>query len=277
MVVVYVRRPTLHPGSNEIARSTPGRCAVTVPFMGVAVRLLGPVEVVRDGVRLPVRRRQERAVVARLGLDARWAVSVAEVSAAVWDEPPASAEASVRVLVSRLRKAWLAEGVDVLRTTPFGYSLDVSEVDASIFQSLVQRGRAELSQRHFAPAVATLRQALDLWRGQPFGGAGTAALYPAAVQLNEAHLSAAESLLEATLELGQFAQVATESERLCRAHPLREGLWALRMRALYRTGRQADALAAYRELRDLLRDELGIDPTPPCVNSSSRSLPRTRG
>jgi DNA-binding SARP family transcriptional activator len=230
--------------------------------MGVTVRLLGPVEVVQDGVCLPVRGRQERAVVARLGLDARRAVSVAEVSAAVWDEPPASAEASVRVLVSRLRKAWLAEGVDVLRTTPSGYSLDATEVDASIFQSLVQQGRAELSQRHFAPAAATLRQALDLWRGQPFGGAGTAALYPAAVQLNEAHLSAAESLLEASLELGQSAQVAAESERLCRAHPLREGLWALRMRALYGTGRQADALAAYRELRDLLRDELGIDPSP---------------
>jgi DNA-binding SARP family transcriptional activator len=230
--------------------------------MGVTVRLLGPVEVVQDGVRLPVRDGQEQAVVARLGLDARRAVSVAEVSAAVWEEPPASAEASVRVLVSRLRKAWLAEGVDVLRTTPSGYSLDVPEVDASIFQSLVQRGRAELSQRRFAPAAATLRQALDLWRGQPFGGAGTPALYPAAAQLTEVHLSAAESLLEASLELGQFAQVAAESERLCRAHPLREGLWAFRMRALYGAGRQADALAAYRELRDLLRDELGIDPSP---------------
>ena len=173
--------------------------------MGVTVRLLGPVEVVQDGVCLPVRGRQERAVVARLGLDARRAVSVAEVSAAVWDEPPASAEASVRVLVSRLRKAWLAEGVDVLRTTPSGYSLDATEVDASIFQSLVQQGRAELSQRHFAPAAATLRQALDLWRGQPFGGAGTAALYPAAVlpvSADDASGSAVAYTARAALVLG---------------------------------------------------------------------------
>ena len=113
--------------------------------MGVTVRLLGPVEVVQDGVRLPVRGRQERAVVARLGLDARRAVSVAEVSAAVWDEPPASAEASVRVLVSRLRKAWLAEGVDVLRTTPSGYSLDAPEVDAT--SSNRSCNRAEPSYR----------------------------------------------------------------------------------------------------------------------------------
>ena len=230
----------------------------------MVVRILGPLEVICSGRGVPIRGGKERALVVRLALASGRAVSPELLVAALWDgEPPASVDASVRVLISRVRKALATVGADdIIRTRPPGYVLSVDEIDAVGFEVLSARGRGELADGRPDRAAATLTQALALWRGDTLAEVGSEYLRVEAARLDQTRLSVLEDRISADLACGRHAGVHAELEALCRTHPLREGLWALWITALYRCSRQADALAAYQELKVVLAEELGIDPSP---------------
>ena len=147
-----------------------------------------------------------------------------------------------------------------------GYLLrvDREQLDAARFQDGFTAGRAALEAGRYAEAAETLRQALDLWRGQVLADlADYAFTQPEAARLEELRLAALEARIDADLALGRHDALTAELEQLAAEHPLRERLHGQLMLALYRCGRQADALAAYRRVRDLLAGELGIDPGEP--------------
>jgi DNA-binding SARP family transcriptional activator len=179
----------------------------------------------------------------------------------IWGEdPPARVETSLQSYVARLRKA-LGPGrsAERLRTHAGGYSLDVTagEVDARRFDDLVRAARS-------APldAEPLLTEALALWRGAAYAGLAGPALAAEATRLDELRMAATEQLWDARIRQGRQAEAVAELEQLVRLHPLREGMWALLARALYRSARQGDALAALRRARKHLADELGVDPGP---------------
>ena len=226
--------------------------------------ILGTLEVVGDDGVVELGATKERLVLGLLLAAANTIVSVERLADEVWgSEPPESAVASLRVYVSRLRKA-LGEA-DRIVTRPTGYSIrvDPDECDAFQFEALLDRGREELASGRAVDASATLRSALALWRGDALTDVCDLPLARAeAVRLEEARLEAVEARIEAELACGRHSALVGELEALVGSHPLREQLWAFRMVALYRSGRQADALRAYQELRRTLADELGIDPSP---------------
>lgn len=233
------------------------------------IRLLGPVEV-RDGdgvVALP--RRQQRALLAALALRAGEVVSTDRLIADLWgDRPPASAHGSLQNTVSSLRRAL---GRDVLVTQAPGYrlALPAAAVDANRFEELLEAARAgEPAER-----AALLARALELWRGPALADLEDEELARlAVVRLEELRVTAQEERVDAELELGRHAAVVGELEALVAAHPLRERLRAQLMLALYRCGRQAEALEVYRAARLALADELGLDPSPELQELERRVL-----
>ncbi|MGH9008267.1 MAG: BTAD domain-containing putative transcriptional regulator [Acidimicrobiia bacterium] len=231
--------------------------------MALEYRILGPLEVVRDGRPLRLERPRERALLALLVLSANRVVSADTLAEDLWaGDPPASAAATLRVYISRLRQA-LGEDGDSLWTRPPGYRLQVDEqaVDTLRFEALCTEGRQRAAAGDHAEAAQVLRQALGLWRGAALPEVADAPMARAeAARLEEARLAALEDRIEADLAMGSHRRVTGELEALTGAHPLRERLWALRMLALYRSGRHAEALRAYQELRRLLADELGLEP-----------------
>ncbi len=228
-------------------------------------RILGPVEVGGDGLVVELGGPRERALLARLIVAANHVVGADSLADDLWaGNPPPGATGTLRVYVSRLRRA-LAGGAAALVTQPPGYRLDVddSHVDARRFQSLAAAGAAQLQAGRPEAAVGLLGQALALWRGaaladvadQPFAQAYAA-------RLEEDRLAAIATRMAAELACGRHAAAVGELDQLVGSHPLREEFWSLRILALYRCGRQADALAAYGRLRAVLAGELGIDPGP---------------
>jgi DNA-binding SARP family transcriptional activator/tetratricopeptide (TPR) repeat protein len=213
-------------------------------------RILGPLEVVEDGRSLDLRGKNQRALLAMLLLDANRAVSSDRLIEALWeDDPPETAQKAVQVLVSQLRKQL---GRERLETQPSGYRLRVEpgELDVDRFRGLAAEGMHA--------------EALALWRGPPLGDfTNRRFAQPEIAHLEELHLACREEQLERTLEDGEHAAVIGELEALVRAQPLRERSRALLMLALYRSGRQADALEAYRAGRLLLDEELGLEPGEP--------------
>ncbi|HEX2805325.1 MAG TPA: BTAD domain-containing putative transcriptional regulator, partial [Kineosporiaceae bacterium] len=176
--------------------------------------------------------------------------------------PPASAEASLRVLVSRVRKALSVVGADhTIGTRSPGYML-AAEVDIARFEALSAKGRGERADGRPEQASATLAEALALWRGDRLAEIGTEYLRAEADRLDEARLTVLETRIESDLACGRHGDVLAELAGLCRAHRYREGLWAKWITALYRCDRQADALSVYHDLRSTLAAELGIDPSP---------------
>jgi class 3 adenylate cyclase/tetratricopeptide (TPR) repeat protein len=225
----------------------------------VEIRLLGPLEVDVDGRILDVRRQKQRALLALLALRAGEVVPTDRLVDELWgDEPPKAAVGSLQNFVSELRKLL---GADVLVTRSPGYLLDIPRdaVDVHRFErSVREAGSAAPEQR-----AAGLREALGLWRGPALADVQFEdAMVAEAARLEEARLAAWEDRLEAELELGRQSQVIGELESLVAKHRLRERPVGLLMLALYRGGRQADALDAYRRARETLVDELGIDPSP---------------
>jgi DNA-binding SARP family transcriptional activator len=177
----------------------------------------------------------------------------------------------LQVYVSRLRQAL---GDDAIDSRGEGYVLRVASdaIDAGRFDHLVGVARRQLEVDPTA-AAATLRQALALWRGSPWGPLGDEpALRGSRQRLEEQRLEAVASRIEADLASGQVTGLAGELESLLVDHPLREDLYALLLRVLYRQGRQADALAAFRALRRVLDDELGIEPSPELQRLHERIL-----
>jgi DNA-binding SARP family transcriptional activator/class 3 adenylate cyclase len=240
-------------------------------------RILGPLEVVDDGRSRALGGSQERALLALLLLSANRVVSGERLAEDLWgDHPPDGAAQALRVGVSRLRKALREVGGDgVLVTRAPGYLLgvDPEHLDAARFEALLAKGRDQAAAGQHQEAAVTLREALALWRGPVLADLADAPFARAeAARLEEARLAATEGRVEADLACGRHAELAAELDALTRAHPLREGLWAQRMLALYRSGRQAEALRAYQDLRLLLGEELGIEPSAPLRRLESAIL-----
>jgi predicted ATPase/DNA-binding SARP family transcriptional activator len=222
----------------------------------VSVRLLGPVSVFVDGEPVALGGQKRRALVAALALEAGQVVSRDRLIDTLWGEdPPDTARNTLQVYVSQVRKL-LPDGL--LETTANGYRLavDPGAVDAFEFERLTQTGRSALTIGDAAGATETLSAALALWHGpEP-----TDLPQAETIRLEELRLSALEDRIDAELALGRHRQLVGELERLVADQPLRERLRGQLMLALYRSGRQADALAVYQRARKTLVDELGIEP-----------------
>jgi DNA-binding SARP family transcriptional activator len=222
-------------------------------------RILGPLEIAQDGEELPLAGQKQRALIALLLLDANRVVSTDRLIDALWgQQPPRTAATSLQNFVSQLRKLL---GPETLVTRPPGYELRVppQQLDLDRFTLLVDEARG-------APAderAAKLRLALALWRGPPLADVGFESFAQGEIaRLEELRLGTLEDRVEAELEAGRHAETVGELESLADEHPLRERLRAQLMLALYRSGRQAEALQIYHETRRVLVDELGIDPSP---------------
>ena len=230
---------------------------------GVEFRILGPLEVWREGRPVQIAGAKERALLAFLLLHAGEPLSVDRLIDELWgDSPPATARKSVQVRVAGLRRALRG---DVLRSRGDGYLvvLEPNQLDLHRFDQLLSDGRDALAAGDSSAAIATLDQALALWRGPPLADFTYESFaQPAIARLEELHIHALELRLEAQLELGLHSQVIVELEDLVAAHPLRERLRGQLMLALYRDGRQAEALDVYRGTRQEFVAELGIEPGP---------------
>ena len=237
-----------------------------------AFGILGPLEVLRSGRAVPLGGPRQRAVLALLLLPANRVVSVDRLVEDVWEgHAPEASITTLQTYVFHLRRA-LEPGRprggagEVLATRDRGYLLHVSRerLDAAVFEDGLTAGLAALEAGRHSEASERLGRALDLWRGPVLGDLSDYAFIRAeAARLEELRLAAWEGRIEADLVLGRHDAVTAELERLVTGHPLRERLHGQLMLALYRCGRQADALAAYRRVRDLLAGELGIDPGEP--------------
>jgi DNA-binding SARP family transcriptional activator/flavin reductase (DIM6/NTAB) family NADH-FMN oxidoreductase RutF len=224
-------------------------------------RLLGPLEARGSDGPVALGGAKPRALLALLLLEAGRAVSARRLIEELWgDDAPATARKMVHINVSQLRKV-LPKGL--LRTHAGGYSLEVDPetVDLARFERLAAEGRAALAAGDAATAGERLAAALALWRGPALAEFGEAFAEREGARLEALRLSALEDRIEADLALGRHAVVAAELDALVRDHPQRERMRAQHMLALYRAGRQADALASYREAWRRLGDELGILPS----------------
>jgi YVTN family beta-propeller protein len=224
-------------------------------------RILGPFEVSERGRPLEVGAGKQRALLAVLLLRAGEVVSTDRLIDALWEErAPASALNSVHIYVSQLRKAL---GNGRLETRGHGYllALEPEQLDLGRFERLLGEGRELLAGGEPEQAAETLRAALALWRGPPLSDfASEPFAHGEIARLEELRLAALEERIEADLALGRHAELIPELEALIREHPLRERLRAQLMLALYRSGRQAEALAAYQQARKMLAEELGLEP-----------------
>lgn len=228
----------------------------------LTVRMLGPLQVERDGQPVALGGGAQRALLARLLLDANRTVPVSRLVEDLWGEnAPASASKMVQIYVSMLRKV-LPEGLLVTRSP--GYALDLPPwaVDLVRFERLRDEGRAALRAGSHERAARLLREALALWRGpalaefeEPFAAIESR-------RLEEQHLACTEDRIDADLAAGSDSSLIGELEALVARNPLRERPHSQLMVALYRAGRQVDALAGYRAFRETLAAELGIEPSP---------------
>ncbi|MBE3012160.1 AAA family ATPase [Microbispora sp. NEAU-D428] len=242
-----------------------------MPNTAVTFAVLGPAEVRGPGGSATALPPSVRALLARLALSCGRVVPVDGLTDALWgdegDDLPADAANALQIRVSKLRRALAAAGLgaDVLVTQAPGYRLAVppDAVDAHVFERLLARAREETSAGNVTAALGCLDEALRLWRGPALADVGqTTWATTESARLEELRLGAVEDRFELLLESGGHNEAVADIERLVARHPLRERLHRLLMLALYRGGRQAEALAAYQALRRGLADELGIDPSP---------------
>ena len=222
-------------------------------------RILGPLEVWDGENAVELSGQRQRAVLALLAIHVGEVVPSERLITYLWGEsPPPTAATSLQNAISQLRKAL---GADVVETRAPGYALraERNAVDARRFEQLLDEARSAEAERR----VTLVREALQLWRGQPladFAYEGFA--QNEAARLEELRLSAVEERIDAELELGRAAELVGELENVVRESPLRERPRGQLMLALYRSGRQAEALQVYQGTRRMLVEELGIEPTP---------------
>lgn len=237
----------------------------------VLIRVLGPLEVASSEGLAQLGGPKQRAVFAILASRAGRVVTADELVDGIWgDAPPPTVMSSIHTYVSNLRTA-IEQPIEHRGS---GYILDVdrSLIDATVFEGALSTSRKELVANPMA-AAEELRRALALWRGRPYADvADFPGLMGEVHRLGELRLTAVETRIEADLALGRHAAVVAELEALAAEHPFRESLRAKHMLALYRDGRQADALRAYRRTQDFLREELGVDPSPELAGLEERIL-----
>jgi DNA-binding SARP family transcriptional activator/tetratricopeptide (TPR) repeat protein len=226
-------------------------------------RILGPVEVWKDGAREALDGSKQRTVMASLLLAEGRIVSDARLSSLLWGErPPMTVNAQIYTYVSRLRKL-LGPETSIERQRP-GYLLRIgsASLDYAEFRRLTQRGLEALSESRPAEASESLREALSLWRGPALANVTEYLAELELPSLEEARMAALESRIEADLALDPSPRLVAELTGLVAAYPLRERLRAQLMTALLRNDRQADALGVYQDGRRVLAEELGVDPSP---------------
>jgi WD40 repeat protein/DNA-binding SARP family transcriptional activator len=226
----------------------------------VEFRLLGPLEVVDSGRPLELGGPKQRAVLACLLLRANHVVPADRLIDEVWGEdPPPSARNVLQTYVSRLRRS---VGKEVVEARAGGYLIrvDLAEVDAFRFEQLVDHARSATGNDPLS-AVQSYRSALGLWRGPVLDDLrDQVSLGSDITRLEELRVAAIEEWARLELALGRHSELVPEIEALTALHPLREKLWGYLILALYRSGRQGDALAAFQTARRVLSDELGVDP-----------------
>ncbi|HEX6499964.1 MAG TPA: BTAD domain-containing putative transcriptional regulator [Micromonosporaceae bacterium] len=232
----------------------------------VRFRILGPLEVEGAGtVRITAARQQ--IVLAMLLLEANKVVSVDRLVDAVWDDsPPPTAKGQIQICVSGVRRLLGEAGQDGRITTrPPGYILHVAEgeLDLHDFNTLVNRGRTALARQELEAAATAFREAIDLFQGAPLTGIDSRVVQAAAARIGERLLGVREECLDVELRLGRHHESIDELTALVTDHPLRERLVGLLMTALYRAGRQVDALEVYRLARLALVEDLGLEPGEP--------------
>jgi predicted ATPase/DNA-binding SARP family transcriptional activator len=226
------------------------------------VRVLGPVRASVDGIEVNLGGPRQRAVLALLACHAPRVVPVSTIIDSVWGEDPPDSANAVQVCINRLRHSLGSLG-SALQTDPPGYRLAIDEegVDARYFTALLDRARSGNGQKR-----ALLERALQLWSGEPFADLGEVPFVTGeSTRLREVKLAAVEERIELDLANGQHVDLVPELEALVEADPYREGLWRSLIVALYRSGRQADALGAFQRVRKVLLEDLGLDPGPALV------------
>lgn len=221
------------------------------------LRILGPIEVVSDGRQVRLGGPRQRALLAYLLLHANGAVPTERLLERLWDEPPTGGLAALQTQIYRLRRLL----GDRIETSGHGYSIRVGpgELDLDVFRALLAEAGASADP---AARSRLLREADALWRGEPLAGVDAPFARAEAAALDELRLSVLEDRLEADLERGCDGELVAELRVLVEEHPLRERLRGELILALYRSGRQAEALEAYRDTRRMLDDELGLEPSP---------------
>ncbi|MFD7498561.1 BTAD domain-containing putative transcriptional regulator [Streptomyces sp. NPDC059832] len=224
-------------------------------------RVLGPIEARSGDTRVPLSGSKVHTVLAALLLARGRVVSDQRLTSLLWGwDPPATASAQIYTYMSRLRKR-LGDQVEIVRRPP-GYVLFArdSRIDLLEFERLEQKGRAALGEGRYREAAGLLDRALALWNGPALSNATHHLCEGELPQLEEAHTLALEGRIEADLALGRHEEVLAELTGLVARFPVREQLRAQLMTALYRCGRQADALHTYHDARKVLADQLGVDP-----------------
>lgn len=229
------------------------------------LRLLGPVGLTSNGREHDLGGPRQRVVLAMLALDANRVVPIERLIDAVWNTtPPATARTQVQICVSALRKIFSAAKVAMrIRTRRPGYQLEVDpdELDTKQFASLVETARTQVRASRNSSAVATLRMALNLWCGsRALADLHSELARRFADQLEHDRLTTVTECIQLDLTLGRHEEVIRELTILVEEHPLRERLYEFLMLALYRSGRQAEALQVCRRARAVLIHELGIEP-----------------
>ena len=234
------------------------------------VRFLGRFDVVQEGRSIPIGGGRQRALLAILALHPRQVVPVGRLIDDLWpDDPPESAHGTLQAYVSRLRKALRGElvngGGDAILFEHGGYLLDLpaDQVDSYRFERLVEEAERQAEGGDVERAAGTLTDALALWRGPPLPDFASEPFAQAEIaRLDELRLRALEARIDADLARGRDAALVAELEALVAEHPHREGFRRQLMLALYRSGRQGDALDVYTDMRTTLDGELGVEPTP---------------
>ena len=227
------------------------------------VRLLGLLEVVGDDDSVIALPPSQARLLGRLAVSANRVVSVDRLVEDLWGgSSPPEAASTLRAHVSKLRKALVRREAIVAEAGGYRLVLNPGESDASDFDAALSAARRQAQSGDPSGAAQSFAQALGLWRGPVLAGLSDASWVRAyAVRLDEDRAAAAEEMVEASLAAGQHAMVVRDLEVLTNTYPYRERLWAARMLALYRTGRQVEALRVYQQVRSNLRDELGIEPS----------------
>lgn len=245
--------------------------------MAMDIRMLGPLEVRgRAGVARLGGPRQ-RTVLAALLLHANKMVSAPHLVQVVWDRPPDTSLSKLRTYVSELRRSLRDSGESAPRlvTRPGGYqlTLEPGELDLDSFEQFARRGQRALHEGDWTNADRCLASALRLWRGDPFDGLTlTPALHAELTRLEERRGSVLEHRIEARINLGHTEDLVGELRAFVGRYPLREKAWSWLMLVLYRCGRQAEALQAYLDARQVLADNLGIEPGPELRRMQRRIL-----